>query len=124
MISRHMFLQEDCSNGSETAVKGDKAMKLEWRRLENELYFHHDGSGSHIFWECVQGRCASTEDAFWLDSSSTEAGRARFSVMGCRGGPMWAKYTYFLSPTKELHIHRASGKFFPLLSWPMRENRG
>ncbi|KAI8473833.1 MAG: aminodeoxychorismate synthase, partial [Monoraphidium minutum] len=29
------------------------------------------------------------EDAFWLDSSSTE--RARFSFMGCRGGPLWRR---------------------------------
>ncbi|XP_039036089.1 aminodeoxychorismate synthase, chloroplastic-like [Hibiscus syriacus] len=37
------------------------------------------------------------ENTFWLDSSSTEKGRARFSFMGGKGGYLWKQLTFRLS---------------------------
>lgn len=39
-----------------------------------------------------------SEDSVWLDSSSTEGGRARFSFMGSRGGRLWKRVKYSLPP--------------------------
>ncbi|KAG0448771.1 hypothetical protein HPP92_027673 [Vanilla planifolia] len=45
----------------------------------------------------------NAENTFWLDSSSIDKGRARFSFMGGKGGPLWKQITYHISE------HRAGG---------------
>ncbi|XP_047955251.1 aminodeoxychorismate synthase, chloroplastic isoform X1 [Salvia hispanica] len=70
-----------------------KYLKLKWRKLEcsaNQV----GGSGS-IFSELFGSHRA--ENTFWLDSSSTEMNRARFSFMGGKGGPLWKQVTFRLS---------------------------
>mmetsp|Transcript_9821 Transcript_9821/g.35998 ORF Transcript_9821/g.35998 Transcript_9821/m.35998 type:complete len:868 (-) Transcript_9821:100-2703(-) len=44
------------------------------------------------------------EHTFWLDSSKTDDGRARFSFMGGRGGPLWRHMTFTLEES-----NRAAG---------------
>ncbi|KAL3682963.1 hypothetical protein R1sor_000985 [Riccia sorocarpa] len=36
----------------------------------------------------------AVEDTFWLDSSTRDQGRARFSFMGGKGGSLWQRFTY------------------------------
>ncbi|XXG58034.1 hypothetical protein AAC387_Pa04g0446 [Persea americana] len=53
------------------------------------------GGPGNIFWELFGNHKA--EDTFWLDSSTTDQGRARFSFMGGKGGPLWMQFTFCLS---------------------------
>ncbi|KAL1295260.1 hypothetical protein AAHE18_19G199100 [Arachis hypogaea] len=72
--------------------KVDQLNKLKWRK-----YTHlasQVGGAKGIF--CgLFGR--EPKNTFWLDSSSTEKGRARFSFMGGKGGPLWKQLTFRLS---------------------------
>ncbi|TKY51577.1 Aminodeoxychorismate synthase [Spatholobus suberectus] len=74
------------------ATTGYKCLKLKWRkfgRLAGQV-----GGAKSIF--CgLFGHEA--ENTFWLDSSSTEKGRARFSFMGGKGGLLWKQLTFRLS---------------------------
>ncbi|XP_061347034.1 aminodeoxychorismate synthase, chloroplastic [Gastrolobium bilobum] len=77
---------------SHHASTGYKCLKLKWRKfghLAGQI-----GGAKNIF--CgLFGHEA--ENTFWLDSSSTEKGRARFSFMGGKGGPLWKQLTFRLS---------------------------
>ncbi|RDY10093.1 Aminodeoxychorismate synthase, chloroplastic, partial [Mucuna pruriens] len=74
------------------ATTGYKCLKLKWRK-----YGHLAGQvgGAKSIFCGLFGREA--ENTFWLDSSSTEKGRARFSFMGGKGGSLWKQLTFRLS---------------------------
>ncbi|KAL8093210.1 aminodeoxychorismate synthase, chloroplastic isoform X2 [Apium graveolens] len=71
---------------------GKKYLKLNWRKLEGLA--SQVGGARNIFCELFGQYKA--ENSFWLDSSSTEKKRARFSFMGGKGGPLWKQVTYRL----------------------------
>ncbi|XP_027363753.1 aminodeoxychorismate synthase, chloroplastic isoform X2 [Abrus precatorius] len=69
-----------------------KCLKLKWKkfgRLAGQV-----GGARSIFCQLFG---QETENTFWLDSSSTEKGRARFSFMGGKGGSLWKQLTFRLS---------------------------
>lgn len=68
-------------------------LKLRWNKLDR--FANNVGGARYIFSELF-GNC-KTEETFWLDSSSTEKGRARFSFMGTKGGSLWKQLTFKLS---------------------------
>ncbi|KAL1542471.1 aminodeoxychorismate synthase [Salvia divinorum] len=70
-----------------------KYLKLKWRKLECSA--NQVGGAGSIFSELFGSHCA--ENSFWLDSSSTEMNRARFSFMGGKGGSLWKQVTFRLS---------------------------
>ncbi|KZV24277.1 aminodeoxychorismate synthase-like [Dorcoceras hygrometricum] len=66
--------------------------KLKWRKLEFPV--SQVGGAKNMFCELFgDGEAGNT---FWLDSSSTEMGRARFSFMGGKGGSLWRQLTFRL----------------------------
>ncbi|KAF3325578.1 aminodeoxychorismate synthase [Carex littledalei] len=69
-----------------------KYLKLQWTKLDG-LANRIDGPGK-IFSELYGDNNAS--DTFWLDSSSTDQNRARFSFMGGKGGHLWKQLTFRL----------------------------
>ncbi|KAK2457702.1 aminodeoxychorismate synthase, chloroplastic [Trifolium repens] len=69
-----------------------KCLKLKWRKF-NHLAGQVGGAKS-IFCQLFGHEA---ENTFWLDSSSTEMGRARFSFMGGKGGSLWKQLTFRLS---------------------------
>ncbi|KAJ3698689.1 hypothetical protein LUZ61_002394 [Rhynchospora tenuis] len=69
-----------------------KYLKLQWKKLDG-LANRIDGRGK-IFSELFGNQNAG--DTFWLDSSSTDQNRARFSFMGGKGGPLWKQLTFRL----------------------------
>ncbi|KAF1878680.1 hypothetical protein Lal_00047351 [Lupinus albus] len=74
------------------ASTGYKFLKLKWRKfggLAGKV-----GGAKSVFCELFGH---DTENTFWLDSSSTEKERARFSFMGGRGGPLWKQLIFRLS---------------------------
>lgn len=75
---------------------GYKCLKLKWRKLDH-LAGQVGGAKSIFCW--LYGHEA--ENTFWLDSSSTEKGRARFSFMGGKGGSLWKQITFRLSDQSE-----------------------
>ncbi|KAH6763597.1 para-aminobenzoate synthase family protein [Perilla frutescens var. hirtella] len=70
-----------------------KYMKLRWRKLECSA--NQVGGAGNIFSELFGSHHAG--NTFWLDSSSTEMNRARFSFMGGKGGSLWRQVTFRLS---------------------------
>ncbi|GLT70120.1 hypothetical protein SLA2020_422180 [Shorea laevis] len=70
-----------------------KFLKLRWRKFDNLA--SQVGGARNIFSELYGKNKA--ENTFWLDSSSTEKGRARFSFMGGKGGSLWKQVTFRLS---------------------------
>ncbi|KAL2949234.1 hypothetical protein AAZX31_20G166400 [Glycine max] len=74
------------------ATTGSKCLKLKWRKFGHLA--GQVGGAKSIF--CgLFGHEA--EHTFWLDSSSTEKGRARFSFMGGKGGSLWKHLMFRLS---------------------------
>ncbi|KAJ1406414.1 Para-aminobenzoate synthase, component I [Sesbania bispinosa] len=69
-----------------------KCLKLKWRKF-GQLAGRVGGAKS-IFCSLFGHEA---ENTFWLDSSSTEKGRARFSFMGGKGGSLWKQLTFRLS---------------------------
>ncbi|XP_075502799.1 aminodeoxychorismate synthase, chloroplastic-like isoform X1 [Primulina tabacum] len=69
-----------------------KYLKLKWRKLECPV--SQVGGDKNMFCELFGDREAG--NTFWLDSSSTEMSRARFSFMGGKGGPLWRQVTFKL----------------------------
>ncbi|XP_073274672.1 aminodeoxychorismate synthase, chloroplastic-like isoform X2 [Primulina huaijiensis] len=69
-----------------------KYLKLKWRKLECPM--SQVGGDKNMFCELFGDREAG--NTFWLDSSSTEMSRARFSFMGGKGGPLWKQVTFKL----------------------------
>ncbi|KAL8051804.1 hypothetical protein ABFX02_06G172300 [Erythranthe guttata] len=73
--------------------RNSKLLKLKWRKIERSI--SQVGGAENIFRELFGDNRA--ENTFWLDSSSTEMNRARFSFMGGKGGPLWKQVTYKLA---------------------------
>ncbi|XP_057482403.1 aminodeoxychorismate synthase, chloroplastic isoform X2 [Actinidia eriantha] len=70
-----------------------KFLKLKWRKLERLAC--QIGGARNIFCEIYGDHKA--KNTFWLDSSSVEKRRARFSFMGAKGGALWKQLTFRLS---------------------------
>ncbi|XP_028782215.1 LOW QUALITY PROTEIN: aminodeoxychorismate synthase, chloroplastic-like, partial [Neltuma alba] len=70
-----------------------KCLKLKWRKFDHLA--GQVGGAKNIF--CGLFGHHKAENSFWLDSSSTEEGRARFSFMGGRGGSLWKQLSFRLS---------------------------
>ncbi|KAF7097500.1 hypothetical protein CFC21_099311 [Triticum aestivum] len=70
-----------------------KYLRLRWKRIGN---FLSRTSGSEDIFSELFGH-QNAEDTFWLDSSSVDQNRARFSFMGGKGGPLWKQMTFHLS---------------------------
>ncbi len=76
----------------------DTGWRVAWRRLDRWV----DPEAAFV---ALHGDAAT---AFWLDSSRTEAGGARWSFMGDAGGPHAAVVAYD-SPRRRLTVRRADG---------------
>lgn len=75
-----------------------KYLKLQWKKidcLESQV-----GGSKNIF--CKLFGAENAENTFWLDSSSTDQGRSRFSFMGGKGGSLWKQITYQISQRSEM----------------------
>ncbi|RLM54751.1 putative aminodeoxychorismate synthase, chloroplastic [Panicum miliaceum] len=94
---------------------GKKCLRLRWKKIDNFLC---PAVGSEDIFAVLFGH-QSSEDTFWLDSSSVDQGyrfhrlirytvtfdamnkplnnRARFSFMGGKGGSLWKQMTFHLS---------------------------
>lgn len=70
-----------------------KYLKLHWKKLDGLA--NQVGGTENIFMELFGSQ--NGNDTFWLDSSSTDMRRARFSFMGGKGGHLWKQITYRLS---------------------------
>lgn len=84
------------------ASNGRKYMKLNWRKLEGLAI--QVGGARNVFCELFGQHKA--ENSFWLDSSSTEKKRARFSFMGGKGGPLWKQVTFRLLDQSAMSFKR------------------
>uniref|UniRef100_A0A7N0TRZ5 aminodeoxychorismate synthase n=1 Tax=Kalanchoe fedtschenkoi TaxID=63787 RepID=A0A7N0TRZ5_KALFE len=67
-----------------------KSLKLQWRKFD-QLACKVGGAKS-IF--CQLFGSGTAKNTFWLDSSSVEKKRARFSFMGGQGGSLWKQLSY------------------------------
>ncbi|GAV69983.1 GATase domain-containing protein/Chorismate_bind domain-containing protein/Anth_synt_I_N domain-containing protein [Cephalotus follicularis] len=76
---------------------GAKHLRLNWRKFDQLA--SQVGGARNIFCELLGGHEA--ENTFWLDSSSIEKRRARFSFMGGKGGSLWKQVTFKLSNESE-----------------------
>lgn len=70
-----------------------KYLSLQWKKFDSLL--SEVGGSENIFRELLGEY--NVDNTFWLDSSSTDKGRARFSFMGGKGGPLWKQLTFRLS---------------------------
>ncbi|KAF3433924.1 hypothetical protein FNV43_RR25027 [Rhamnella rubrinervis] len=77
---------------------GAKYLKLKWRKFDHLA--GQVGGARNIFIELFGHHKA--ENTFWLDSSSTEKRRARFSFMGGKGGSLWKQVTFRLSNESDI----------------------
>ncbi|XP_074561838.1 putative aminodeoxychorismate synthase, chloroplastic, partial [Curcuma longa] len=71
---------------------GDKYLRLQWKKFGSLL--GEVGGSENIFHKLFGDH--NLDNTFWLDSSSTDQGRARFSFMGGKGGSLWKQLTFFL----------------------------
>lgn len=83
---------------------GVKFLKLQWRKLDHLA--SQVGGDKKIFCQLFGNQKA--ENTFWLDSSSVEKERARFSFMGGKGGSLWKQLTYRLSDQSD-RTHKGGG---------------
>lgn len=83
---------------SSSLTNGVKFLRLQWRKLENLSC--QVGGAKNIFVKLFGDEKAG--NTFWLDSSSTEKRRARFSFMGGKGGALWKQITFRLSDPSEV----------------------
>ncbi|KAK4783770.1 hypothetical protein SAY86_018138 [Trapa natans] len=81
-----------------------KSLRLRWRKLDQ--FAANVGGADKIFRDIFTQY--GYENTFWLDSASTEKGRARFSFMGAKGGPLWKQLTFRLS-NKSNAGHKVGG---------------
>lgn len=79
---------------------GVKYLKLKWKRFKNLA--GQVGGAKNIFCELYGHHKA--ENTFWLDSSSIEKRRARFSFMGGKGGTLWKQLTFKLSDRSDMTL--------------------
>ncbi|XP_059635091.1 aminodeoxychorismate synthase, chloroplastic isoform X2 [Cornus florida] len=75
-----------------------KFLNLKWRKLERLA--SQVGGARNIFCKLFGDR--KPENTFWLDSSSIEKRRARFSFMGGKGGSLWKQVTFRLSDESDV----------------------
>ncbi|KAK9097503.1 hypothetical protein Sjap_023000 [Stephania japonica] len=68
-------------------------LKLKWKKYD--CLADQVGGAKDVF--CKLFGEQKAENTFWLDNSSTEKGRARFSYMGGKGGSLWKQITFKLS---------------------------
>ncbi|KAL3370873.1 hypothetical protein AABB24_007743 [Solanum stoloniferum] len=68
-------------------------LKMTWKKLDCSV--SQVGGADNIFCELFGDQKA--KNSFWLDSSSIEKGRARFSFMGGKGGSLWKQLSFRLS---------------------------
>ncbi|XP_051134453.1 aminodeoxychorismate synthase, chloroplastic isoform X2 [Andrographis paniculata] len=78
-------------NSSQSRIAA--SLKLKWRKVECSV--SQVGGAASIFCELFGKQ--DPGNTYWLDSSSTEPIRARFSFMGGKGGPLWRQLTFRLS---------------------------
>ncbi|XP_031271661.1 aminodeoxychorismate synthase, chloroplastic isoform X1 [Pistacia vera] len=81
---------------------GIKFLKLKWRKFDRLA--SQVGGPKNVFCELFGDNKA--ENTFWLDSSSIEKGRARFSFMGGKGGSLWKQVTFRLSDPSDMDLKR------------------
>ncbi|KAL2611619.1 hypothetical protein R1flu_023311 [Riccia fluitans] len=67
-----------------------EVLRLHWKKLPGVAA--RVGGSRSLFCK-IYGEEA-VEDTFWLDSSTRDKGRARFSFMGGKGGSLWQRFTY------------------------------
>ncbi|XP_074265006.1 aminodeoxychorismate synthase, chloroplastic [Silene latifolia] len=79
-------------DGSQPSIE-TQHLKLRWKKLDSLA--KKIGGAKNIFCQLFGNRKA--EETFWLDSSSVEKGRARFSFMGSKGGSLSKQLTFKLS---------------------------
>lgn len=70
-----------------------KLLKMTWKKLDCSA--SQVGGADNIFCELFGDQKA--KNSFWLDSSSIEKERARFSFMGGKGGSLWKQLSFRLS---------------------------
>lgn len=76
-------------------------LRLKWKILNG---LASRVGGSRIIFDELYGK-SKAQDTFWLDSSTVEKGRARFSIMGGRGGSLWKQLTFKLSSSSDAAFH-------------------
>ncbi|XP_042441749.1 probable aminodeoxychorismate synthase, chloroplastic isoform X2 [Zingiber officinale] len=69
-----------------------KYLRLQWKKFDSLL--GEVGGSENIFRKLFGDQ--NLDNTFWLDSSSTDKGRAHFSFMGGKGGSLWKQLTFFL----------------------------
>lgn len=70
-----------------------KHLRLQWKKVD--YLACQVGGSENIF--CDLFGDENAENTFWLDSSCTDQGRARFSFMGGKGGLLWKQLTFRLA---------------------------
>ncbi|XP_058113604.1 aminodeoxychorismate synthase, chloroplastic isoform X2 [Magnolia sinica] len=90
-MGNHLYMRETALNACKSMDA--TCLKLHWKKFDC-LASKVGGSGN-IFCELFGSHKA--EDTFWLDSSSVDQRRARFSFMGGKGGSLWKQITFCLS---------------------------
>ncbi|CAL1374303.1 unnamed protein product [Linum trigynum] len=77
---------------SVSGIGCNKRLKLKWRKLDK---FAACVGGARNIFSGLYGELEA-KNTFWLDSSSVEKNRARFSFMGGVGGSLWKQMTFKL----------------------------
>ncbi|KAJ8451110.1 hypothetical protein Cgig2_026919 [Carnegiea gigantea] len=104
----HRFINNFLHTTSNTSIGGVQQLQLRWKKLYS--FANKVGGSRNIFCELFGD--LKGEETFWLDSSSIEKGRARFSFMGKKGGSLWKQLSFKLSNERSgghLSIEDAQG---------------
>ncbi|KAF6155621.1 hypothetical protein GIB67_034716 [Kingdonia uniflora] len=99
-ISSSLFISDSYANENVDA----RFLKLKWKKFENLA--NQVGGAKDIFCELFGKQNA--KNTFWLDSSSVEQRRARFSFMGGKGGSLWKQVMFKLSDRRNI-ISKSGG---------------
>ncbi|XP_010510567.1 PREDICTED: aminodeoxychorismate synthase, chloroplastic-like [Camelina sativa] len=75
-----------------------KLLRLKWKK--HERLAHKVGGARNIFIELFGKNKGN--DTFWLDTSSSDKARGRFSFLGGKGGSLWKQLTFSLSDQSEI----------------------
>ncbi|KAI3846669.1 hypothetical protein MKX03_009017, partial [Papaver bracteatum] len=78
---------------------GARFLRLKWKKLGHLA--SQVGGAKTIF--CKLFGDGKAENTFWLDSSSVEQRRARFSFMGGKSGTLWKQITFKLSDKSDIN---------------------
>lgn len=81
---------------------GARHLKLHWKKFDSLA--SKVGGSRNIFCKLFGDQKAG--DTFWLDSSTTDQRRARFSFMGGKGGCLWKQISFRLSPQRNVNGKR------------------